>query len=67
MKIIKQDEDIRLVKTIGNYMEYRYEIQKRYSYYKHNDDETPIADWDMRCHSHDLKQACEMYERYRTA
>lgn len=65
MKIIKQDGNVRLVKTIGNYMEYRYEIQKRYSYWKHNYDESPTFDWATRCHSHDLKQAYEIYKRYK--
>ena len=67
MKVIKQDGNIRLVKTIGNYMEYRYDVQEKYSYYEHNDDEVPTFGWAMRCYSHDLKQACEMYERCRTA
>ena len=51
MKIIKQDGNVRLVKTIGNYMEYRYEIQKRYSYWKHNYDDSPTFDWAIRCYS----------------
>ena len=65
MKIIKQNGNVRLVETIGNYMEYRYEIQEKYSYWKHNDDESPTFGWAMRCYSHDLKQAYEMYERYK--
>ena len=66
MKVIKQDGNIRLVKTIGNYMEHRYEVQEKYSYWKHDDDELPTSSWTMRCYSHDLKQACEMYEKYRS-
>ena len=67
MKIIKQDGNIRLVRTIGNYMEYRYEIQEKYSYWEHDDDESPTIGWAMRCKSHNLQQACEMYERDRIA
>lgn len=61
MKIIKQNGNVRLVKTIGNYMEYCYEIQEKYSYW--NYDESPTFDWAMRCRSHDLKQAYEIYDR----
>ena len=63
MKIIKQNGNVRLVKTIGNYMEYCYEIQEKYSYWKHDYDESPTFDWVMRCRSHDLKQAYEIYDR----
>ena len=61
MKIIKQDGNVRLVKTIGNYMEYCYEIQEEYSYW--NYDESLTFDWAMRYRSHDLKQAYEIYDR----
>ena len=63
MKIIKQNGNVRLVETIGNYMEYCYEIQEKYSYWKHNYDESPTFDWAMRCRSHDLNQAYEIYDR----
>ncbi|MBQ9631545.1 MAG: hypothetical protein IJV04_01315 [Lachnospiraceae bacterium] len=67
MKIIKQDRNVRLVQTIGRYMEYRYEVQEIYFYFEHRDDESPTAAWGMKCYSHDLKRAEEMYETHRRA
>ena len=55
--LLKQSEIIWNIAT-------RY--KKRYSYWKHDDGEFPTSSWAMRCCSHDLKQACEMYEKHRS-
>ena len=67
MKVIKQDRNVRLVQTIGRYMEYRYEVQEIYFYFERWDDESPTAAWSMKCYSHDLERAEEMYETHRRA
>ena len=57
MKIIRQVGDIRLVKTIGNYFEERYEIQEITHSLIHGDLIT------LRAKTHNLAMALDLFNR----
>lgn len=62
MKVLRAQGKYRLVETIGNYWDTRYEVQEIYSYYAHTEDTELTYAWHMSCWSHDLSRAIEMFE-----
>jgi hypothetical protein len=61
MKVLEEYGKYRLVETLGQFMETRYEIQELYSYYAHKNDTERTYAWHMACWSHDLERAKQMY------
>lgn len=61
MKVLEEYGKYRLVETLGQFMETRYEIQELYSYYAHENDTERTYAWYMVCWSHDLERAKQMY------
>ena len=62
MRIYAQNKRMRVVQTIGNYMEYRYEVQESYHYY---DKDNIINSWHCVFISHDLNICIEYFEKHK--
>ena len=60
MKVIRQSEHFRLIEGIGQHMNKRYEVQKRYRYYEND---KWIYSWSLEFHSTDLDNCIKAYER----
>lgn len=54
----------RLVSTIGNYWERRYEIQRKYSYYAKIGDTKPTWGWALQYHSSNKDMALENFNKH---
>lgn len=62
MKVLDEYGKYRLVETLGNYMETRYEVQSQYRYLAKRGDTEFTTAWGLECWSHDLDRAREMFE-----
>lgn len=61
LEIFAENGKYRLIEGYGPYMNKRYEVQEKYTYY--NENLEPVTSWHMECHSSDFDTAKQMYKR----